>query len=161
MTGVYGSGKSTVVADLGALLESRGEPYGARRRLAGLVRRRSRPGRQPAGDAVQSEGHLLGVPGCWGSAAGCGLGHPGSRQLGATREAVAVHLTVVRLGIDEASVRARLGADPTQERREQDLPEALRWLSTDQGVGLEDLHMPATLPVRQISQEICHHLGWL
>jgi hypothetical protein len=87
------------------------------------------------------------------------LGPSDRAQLEATREAVGVPLTVVRLGIDEASVRARLGADPTQERREEDLPEALRWLSTNQGVGLEDLHIPATLPVREISARICHHLG--
>ena len=28
VTGVYGAGKSTVVADIGALLENRGERYG-------------------------------------------------------------------------------------------------------------------------------------
>lgn len=42
-----------------------------------------------------------------------------------------------------------------------DLQVALKWLSTNQGAGLEDLQILATLPVREISTRICLRLGWL
>jgi hypothetical protein len=50
--------------------------------------------------------------------------------------------------------------DPTEERRTDDLAVALGWLSHGQGVGLEDLVVSGTSPVREISNEICQHLGW-
>jgi hypothetical protein len=68
---------------------------------------------------------------------------------------------VVRLEIDEPTVRARLDSDPTEERRVDDLRVALEWLSDNRGVGLEDLRLPGTWPVRQISEQICRHLRWL
>jgi hypothetical protein len=82
-------------------------------------------------------------------------------QLDATRAAVGVPPTVVRLGIDEATVRARLGSDPTQERREDDLRVALEWLASGHGVGLEDFEVSGRSPVRQISEQVCRRLGWV
>ena len=82
-------------------------------------------------------------------------------QLEATRRAVGVPMAVVRLEVDSTVVHSRLAHDPTQERREDDLRVALEWLRECRGVGLEDLLLPGTLPVRQISQAICSWLGWL
>jgi hypothetical protein len=78
-----------------------------------------------------------------------------------TRSAVGVPLSVVRLEVDAAVIRRRLAGDPTQERREDDLAVALRWLEEGRGMGLEDLALNGTLPVRRISQSICSWLGWL
>ena len=38
---------------------------------------------------------------------------------------------------------------------------ALEWLSRSQGVGLEDLEVSGTSPVREISKKICQRLGWV
>ena len=70
-------------------------------------------------------------------------------------------MAVVRLEVDSAVVHSRLANDPTQERREDDQRVALGWLREGRGVGLEDLLLPGTLPVRQISETICSWLGWL
>ncbi len=161
VTGVYGSGKSTVVADIGALLESRGECYGVLDvDWLGWFD-------VAAGPEVNQKLTLSNLRAICSAYLDVGVRRLAlawairdRAQLEATRVAVGVPLTVVRLEIDHATVRARLGRDPTQERREDDLQEALRWLSTNQGVGLEDLRIPATLPVRQISELICRHLGW-
>jgi hypothetical protein len=82
-------------------------------------------------------------------------------HLEATRAAVGVPMAVVRLVVDESTVRARLGSDPTEERRVDDLRVGLEWLSRGRGVGLEDLRVSGTEPVREISKQICRHLGWL
>ena len=82
-------------------------------------------------------------------------------QLDATRAAVGVPTTVVRLDVDEATVRARLGMDPTEERRTDDLAVALERLSRSQGVGIDDLEVPGTSPVREISTKICQRVGWV
>jgi hypothetical protein len=54
-------------------------------------------------------------------------------------------------------VAQRLSADPTEERREDDLRVAREWLSARHGVGLEDL----VRPVRRTSEAICSWLGWI
>ena len=82
-------------------------------------------------------------------------------QVEATRRAVGVPMAVVRLEVDSTVVQSRLANDPTQERREDDQRVALEWLREGRGVGLEDLLLPGTLPVRQISEAICSWLGWL
>jgi hypothetical protein len=63
--------------------------------------------------------------------------------------------------VDRAVVHSRLADDPTEERREDDLRVALEWLTEGRGAGLEDLLLPGTLPVREISRAICSLLGWL
>jgi Methylmalonyl Co-A mutase-associated GTPase MeaB len=162
VTGVYGAGKSTVVADIGALLESRGERYGV---LdvdwlgwfdAG------------AGPQVNERVTLSNVRAVCGAYLEVGVRRlalawavGNQAQLEATRQAVGVPMAVVRLQVDSSVVRGRLAHDPTQERREDDLRVALEWLREDRGVGLEDLLLPGTPPVRQTSQAICSWLGWL
>ena len=162
VTGVYGAGKSTVVADIGALLESRGERYGV---LdvdwlgwfdAG------------AGPELNERVTLSNVRAICTAYLEVGVRRLAlawavrdRAQREATRLAVGVPLAVVRLEVDPAVVRARLADDPTQERREDDLRVALEWLAEGRGEGLEDLLLPGTLPVRRISETICSWLGWL
>jgi len=162
VTGVYGAGKSSVVADIGALLGLRGEYYGlldidwlgwfdaggdraARHRVVlsnvtTLCQAYLEEGvrRLALAWSIRDRAHLQ-----------------------ATRAAVGMPMTVVRLAVDEATVRARLGSDPTEERRVDDLRVALEWLTRRRGVGLEDLQLSGTSPVREISIRICGHLGWL
>jgi hypothetical protein len=161
VTGVYGAGKSTVVADIGALLQSRGESFG-------LVDVDWLGWFHVAGEPeVHQAVTLANLRYICASYLDAGVRRlalawsiQDGVQLDATRAAVGVPLTVVRLEVDAATVRARLGSDPTEERRVDDLQEALGWLSRSQGVGLEDLKLPGTSPVREISKQICQHLGW-
>ena len=53
-----------------------------------------------------------------------------------------------------------MSADPTEERRGDDLRVALEWLAAGHGVGLEDLLLPGAAPVRETSEAICSWLGW-
>ncbi len=162
ITGVYGAGKSTVVADIGGMLERRGERYGVldvdwlgwfdagggaerhRRVLLSNVRTlcgicRSEGVRRLAlAHAVRDRG-----------------------ELDALRSAVAVPMRVVRLEVSADLIEKRLSADPTEERREHDLRVAREWKSAGLGAGLEDLALPGGQPVRRTSETICSWLGWI
>jgi hypothetical protein len=162
VTGVYGAGKSTVVADLGALLGEHRVPYG----LLDV----DFLGWFDAGQdrAVQRQvvlGNLRHVATSF-------LDHGARRlalawsvgdadQLAQVRAAVGLPLRVVRLEVDEALVTARLADDPTEERAVDDLRVAREWLATRRGVGLEDLTLPGDRPVRETSHAVCSWLGWL
>jgi Methylmalonyl Co-A mutase-associated GTPase MeaB len=162
VTGVYGAGKSTVVADIGGLLERRGEDYG--------VLDVDWLGWFDAGGGA--EGHrrvlLSNVRAVCGAYLGVGvhrlaLAHAVQDrvQLDALRAAVAVPMRVVRLEVSADLIEQRLSIDPTEERREDDLRVAREWLSARRGVGLEDLVLPGDQPVRQTSEAICSWLGWI
>ncbi len=71
-----------------------------------------------------------------------------------------VPLRVVRLEVPASLVERRLSADPTEERRGDDLRVAREWLAAGHGVGLEDLVLPGDVPVRETSEAICSWLGW-
>jgi hypothetical protein len=161
VTGVYGAGKSTVMADIGALL---GE-----HRVAYALLDVDFLGWFDAGQdlAVQRQvvlGNLRHVSASF-------LGHGARRlvvawsvgdaeQLAQVRAAVGVPLRVVRLEVDEALVTSRLAADPTEERAVDDLGVAREWLAAGRGAGLEDLTLPGDRPVRETSRAICGWLGW-
>lgn len=162
VTGVYGSGKSTVVADVGALLQSRGESFGLLDvDWLGWFD-------VPGEPEVHLRVTLSNLSSMCSAYLDLGVRHLAlawsirdEAHLEATRAAVGVPTMVVRLEVDESTVRDRLGRDPTEERRVEDLAVALEWLYRGQGVGLEDLKLPGILPVRQISTEMCQRLGWL
>ncbi len=162
VTGVYGAGKSTVVADIGAVLQSRGERYGVldvdwlgwfdagldtqghRRVLLANVR------------AVCSAYLSVGV-----RRLALAFAVPDRDELEALRTAVAAPMRVVRLEVSADLAVKRLSADPTEERREDDVRVAREWLSARRGFGLEDLVLPGDQPVRLTSEAICSWLGWI
>jgi hypothetical protein len=161
VTGVYGAGKRTIVADMGSMLESWGEPYGALDvdSLAWF------------GAGLDREAHDRVVLGNVASvcracvavrvrhlALAWWVAHRG--QLEALRAAVAVPLRVVRLEVDAALVQQRLRADPTQERRQDDVATGLRRLEERRGEGLEELALLGDRPVRETSEAVCRWLGW-
>jgi hypothetical protein len=162
VTGVYGAGKSTVVADMGALMQGRGESFGLLDvDWLGWFDVPGVPG-------VNQRVTLANLEFICSTYLEVGVTHLALAwsirdrdHLVATRAAVGVPMTVVRLRVDEATVRARLASDPTEERRVDDLRVAMEWLARSQGVGLEDLQVSGTSPVREISEQICRHAGWL
>jgi hypothetical protein len=162
VTGVYGAGKSTVVADIGGLLERRGEYYGVLDvDWLGWF--------NAAGGADEHQRVLLSnVRSVCSAYLDVGvrrlaLAHAveDGAQLDALRVAVAVPLRVVRLEVSADLIEQRLSIDPTQERREDDLRVAQEWMSARRGVGLEDLVFPGDQPVRRTSEAICSWLGWI
>jgi hypothetical protein len=161
VTGVYGAGKRTIVADMGSMLESWGEPYGALDvdSLAWF------------GAGLDREAHdrvVLGnVASVCRACVAVRVRHlalawwvADRGQLEALRAAVAVPLRVVRLEVDAALVQQRLRADPTQERRQDDVATGLRRLEERRGEGLEELALLGDRPVRETSEAVCRWLGW-
>jgi hypothetical protein len=162
VTGVYGAGKSTVVADIGGMLEDRGECYGlldidwlgwfdaggdeaAHRRVV------------LSNVATVCQAYL--AEGVRRLALAWSIRDRG--QLDAVRLAVPAPMRVVRLDVDAALVERRLSADPTEGRRQDDLHVAQEWLVVGRGVGLEDLLLPGDRPIRETSEAICSWLGWI
>jgi Methylmalonyl Co-A mutase-associated GTPase MeaB len=162
VTGVYGAGKSTVVADIGKLLTDRGERYGLldvdwlgwfdAGRGAASHRRVVMSNITTVCEAYLAEG-VRRLALAWSIR--------DRSQLDEVRQAVSVPMRVVRLDVDAELMRRRLLADPTEERQEDDLTVGLEWLAAGHGAGLEDLLVPGDRPVRETSEAICRWLGWI
>ena len=162
VTGVYGAGKSTVVADIGGMLERRGEYYG--------VLDVDWLGWFDAGAGAEVHQRVLqsNVRSVCNNYLEAGVRRLALAravrdrvELDALRVAVAVPMRVVRLDVSADLIARRLSADPTEERREDDLRVAREWMSARRGVGLEDLVLPGDQPVRRTSEAICSWLGWI
>jgi adenylate kinase len=162
VTGVYGAGKSTLVADLGALLGEHGVTYG----LLDVdflgwfdVGQDAAEQRHVVLDNVRHLAASFLDRGATRLLVAWSVGD--AEQLGQLRAAVGVPVRVVRLEVPESLVTARLAADPTAERSVDDLRVARDWLASGRGVGLEDLTLPGDRPVRETSRAVCAWLGWL
>ena len=162
VTGVYGAGKSTVVADIGKLLTDRGERYGLldvdwlgwfdAGRDAASHRRVVMSNITTVCETYLAEG-VRRLALAWSIR--------DRSQLDEARQAVSVPMRVVRLDVDAELMRRRLLADPTEERQEDDLKVGLEWLAAGHGAGLEDLLVPGDRPVRETSEAISRWLGWI
>jgi hypothetical protein len=161
VTGVYGAGKSSVVADIGAVLQDRGERFG-------LLDVDWLGWFDAGGDGVLHDRVLhANVRHVCAAYLDVGVRRlalarsiKNQEQLDAIRSAVPVPLRVVRLEVDAAVVEQRLSCDPTEERQVDDLRVAREWLGAGYGVGLEDLLLPGDRPVRETVEAICSWLGW-
>jgi adenylylsulfate kinase-like enzyme len=161
ITGAYGSGKSSVAAEIAYLLEQHGEPY-ALLDLDYL----SWAGPDTGDRAAEIEllrQNLAAVT-------------PNYRRVGVTlfvlayfvRSAAEVQaiqaalnapLRVVRLTVPLAVIEQRLASDVTSGRRD-DLAEAAGQVATAQGAGLEDVTVLNDRPVGVVAQEIMTFLDW-
>jgi hypothetical protein len=158
ITGVFGSGKSSVAAEITYLLEQRAQPYalldldylgwvgehglGYRMMLRNLAA--VAPNYRDAGietfvlayfvrdrDARHSIAQALGVP-----------------------------LRVVRLALPMPEVERRLASDVTSGRRD-DLRDAASSVAAGEGVGVEDIVISNDRPVAAVAREVMSWLGWL
>jgi hypothetical protein len=162
VTGVYGAGKSTVVEDIGTLLEKRGIAYG--------VLDVDWLGWFDAGqgDAIHERVQMANVAhvcAAYLAEGVCRLALARSvrdrDELAAIRLAVPAPMRVVRLEVDAALVERRLSDNPTEGRQQDDLNVAMEWLAAGHGVGLEELLLAGDRPVRETSMTICTWMGWL
>jgi adenylylsulfate kinase-like enzyme len=162
ITGVYGSGKSTVAAEIAYLLEQRRQPYalldldflgwGVNYRYDeaagfGLMLRNLAAvasNYREAGISVFVMAYLV----------------SGHEELRGIREAVGVPLRVVRLSLPLPHIEQRLAADVTTERQEE-LREAARQIAAGAGVGIEDVVLANDRPVGIVAQQVMTWLGWV
>ena len=161
ITGVYGSGKSSVAAEIAYLLEQHGERFA----LLDLdyLSWVGPDARDRAAEIELLSQNLAAIV-------------PNYRRFGVTRfvlayfvrgaaEAQAIRtaldlpLKVVRLAVPLAVIEQRLASDVTSGRRD-DLREAAEQIATAEGVGLEHVTIVNDHPVHVVAQEIMTFLGW-
>jgi adenylylsulfate kinase-like enzyme len=160
VTGLFGSGKSSVAIEMADMLEPRDLPY-----------------------AVIDLDWL-----CWGWAGGAeGSEHrmmlanlvpvvanyldAGVRylilarsirtpaELASLRSTLPMGLMVVELTVPVAEIERRLARDITAARRD-DLRDAHAWLAAGEGVGLGDISIPNDRPLRTVASDVLGWLGW-
>ena len=162
ITGVYGSGKSSVAAEIAYLLGQRRQPYA----LLDLDYLGWGEGNF---DDHQTRFSLMlsNLAAVAANYRGAGIGVfvvawfvRGHDALRVVREAVGVPLRVVRLTVPLPGIEQRLAADPTSERRD-DVREAAASLVSGEGVGVEDVVIANDRPVPAVAEEILAWLGWL
>ena len=162
LTGVYGSGKSSVAQEIAYLLEQRGEPYalldldylswagdGTSDRasefslmlenLAAVAANYRRAGIRLFVLAyfVRSSGEVRGV-----------------------REALGLPLRVARLTVRLPEIERRLAGDVTSGRRD-DLRAAAASIAAAEGAGVEDVVIGNDRPIGAVARDVMTFLGWL
>jgi hypothetical protein len=159
---VYGSGKSSVAAQVAFHLERRAEPY------ALLDLDYLGWGSCPGGDRRTEFDMMLRNLAAVGSnyrEAGVGLyvvayNVRGLPQLRRVAEALGVPLRVVRLSVPLAEIERRLAGDVTTGRGD-DLRDAASSIAAAEGVGIEDRVVANDRPVEVVAREVMAWLGWL
>jgi gluconate kinase len=161
ITGVYGSGKSSVAAEIADILEKRGQRY-AYLDLDFLCW--GYPGSDD--DGAEQRMMLRNLAPVVANYLEAGVrylvlaGFVGDRsELDGLKGALPMSLRVVRLTVDLEEIERRLRADVTRGRRD-DLREAAAQLAASEGVGLEDLAVANDGPVRPLAKHIVDWLGW-
>jgi adenylylsulfate kinase len=162
LTGVYGSGKSSVAAEISYLLERRRQPH-ALLDLDYLGWGGGNFDDHAAGFGLMLR-NLLAVASNYRDA-GISVfvvayfvrNHDALR---AVREATGVPLRVVRLSVPLPAIERRLSADMTSGRAD-DLREAALSIASGEGVGVEDVTVINDQPIGVVAHEVMTWLGWL
>lgn len=168
ITGVYGSGKTSVVEELADILESRNLPYAALD-LDWLAWADPGVGGSAVDRRWEDHGHLMMLAnlscvvknylgaGIRRFVMACALRTRAERD--AVSDTLSMPLRVVRLDIRLEEIERRLETDVTSGRG-KDLQEAAHWLATGAGVGLEDVTIPNEGPIQEVALHILDAIGW-
>ena len=162
ITGVYGSGKSSVAAEIAYLLQQRRQPY-ALLDLDFL-----------AWAGVDFDDHAAGFGLMLRNLTAVASNYRDAgvstfvlawfvRDQGALRgvqEAVGVPLRVVRLSVPLPDIERRLAVDATTERQD-DLQVAAASIAAGVGVGVEDAVVDNDRPIPVVARGVINWLGWL
>jgi hypothetical protein len=161
LTGVYGSGKSSVAAEIAYLLERQGESYalldldylswagpdtGDRAAELELMHQNLAavtPNYRRAGSTLFILAYFV----------------RSAAEVHAIREALALPLRVARLTVPLAVIEQRLASDVTSGRRD-DLREAAASIAAAEGAGLEDVTISNDRPIGVVARELMTFLGW-
>jgi hypothetical protein len=161
LTGVYGSGKSSVAEEIAYLLECHGGPYALldldylswagpdtgdrtaeielmRQNLAAVTTNYRR-----AGIKLFVLAYFVRT----------------AEEIHAIRQALGLPLKVARLTVPLAVIEQRLASDVTSGRRD-DLREAAASIATSEGAGLADMTISNDRPISVVAQEVMTFLGW-
>jgi hypothetical protein len=160
--GAYGTGKSSLAADIAELLEARDVPYAAID-LDWLAWANVEDGHGEGGErlmlanlaALIANFHAAGMTRF--VLAGLLTGADERERLRAT---LGMPLRVVRLTVPIEEIERRLAPDPTSGRA-GDLEEARRQVATGVGVGLEDVAVDNHRPSAETASELVRWLGWV
>jgi hypothetical protein len=161
ITGVYGSGKSSVAQEIAYLLEKQGAPY-ALLDLDFLGWADTGGGGRPVWLGVMMKnltalvGNYLEIGVRFFVLAGA-IRDPA--ELEALKAEVPMPLRVVRLTVPLREIEVRLRPDPTAGRRD-DLRGAASWVAASVGVGLEDATVSNNRTIREAATDILEWLGW-
>ena len=162
LTGVYGSGKSSVAKEIAYLLEQRGEPY-AMLDLDYL---------SWAGDATSDRASEFGLMLENLAAVAANYRRAGIRlfvlayfvrspgEVRGVREALGLPLRVARLTVRLPEIERRLAGDVTSGRRD-DLRAAAASIAAAEGAGVEDVVIGNDRPIGAVARDVVTFLGWL
>jgi len=161
LTGVYGSGKSSVAEEIAYLLERRGEPY-ALLDLDYLSWAGTRTDDRAAEFGLMLQ-NLTAVAANYRRAGirvfvlAYFVRSPGEVQ--GVREALGLPLRVVRLTVPLPDIERRLAHDVTSGRRD-DLREAASSIAAAEGAGVEDVAISNDRPIGAVARDVMTFLGW-
>jgi hypothetical protein len=160
ITGMFGSGKTSVAVEMADVLEKHGELY-AVLDLDWLTW-------ASTGDDEEGAEHrmmLKNLEPVVGNYLTAGVRHfilarsVRTSELESLRAALAVPLRVVRLTVPWPEIERRLSADITAARQD-DLRDAAAWNAASEGVGFEDMTVPNDRPIREVAMDVLDRLGW-
>jgi hypothetical protein len=163
LTGVYGTGKSSVAAEIAGVLEDQ-------ERAHALLDLDFLSWYHQPGSAGHDESalrillaNLRSVVSNYRAAGIDAFVLAGSVKDGAERDriegVVGTPMFTVLLTVPLPEIERRLSADVTTGRRD-DLREAANWLATGRGAGFEDLIVSNEGPIRRVAQSILERAGW-
>jgi len=162
LTGVYGSGKSSVAEEIAYLLEQRGESYALldldylswagtgtddQAAEAGLMLRNL----AAVAANYRQAGIRMFVLAYFARNAG---------DVQKIREALGLPLRVVRLTVPIADIEQRLAGDVTSGRRD-DLRQAASSIVAAEGAGVEDVAIGNDRPIGVVARNVMSFLEWL
>jgi adenylylsulfate kinase-like enzyme len=161
IAGVYGSGKSSVAAEIAYVLQRRGSGYAL---LDIDYLGWAGAGREDG--PTEEDLRLRNVAAVASNYREAGIGTfvlagfvRDRAQVARLQEAIGVPLRVVRLEVSLEEIERRLAADVTTERRD-DLDVAAASIAASEGVGVEDLAIANDGHVPSVAGRILEWLGW-
>jgi gluconate kinase len=162
ITGVFGSGKSSVAEEIADKLEERRLPYAALD-LDWLAW--ASPGRDDEDaehrmmltNLIAVVRNYLTVGVRFFVLARAIRDHS---KLHSLRAALSMPLTVVRLTVSLKEIERRLRSHVTTARKRDDLREAATWIEGSAGAGIEDLIVPNDRPIKEVAADIMNKVGW-
>ena len=159
--GAYGTGKSSVAAEMAELLEARDVPYAAID-LDWLAWANIADSHGEAGHRLM----LANLAPMIGNYRAAGLTRfilagllTSADELETMRETLGMPLRVVRLTLPIEEIERRMGSDPTSGRQ-FDLERSREQVADQVGAGLEDVSFANDRPIGDVAAEIVRWLGW-
>jgi predicted kinase len=162
LTGLFGTGKSTVAADIADVLEAAGVPYAALD-LDWLTWTN-------ASGSTRDDEHrmlLMNLEAVLANYLDAGATHfvlarsvRDRHELATLADTIGIRLQTVELDLPDEEIARRITADPTDGRRE-DLARTVSWKAQSLGSGIADVVVSNDRPVRAVALEILHWLDWL